>query len=41
MKDGGNHIIIVHVFQKKTQKTPNQVSELANERMKEVIRRLK
>lgn len=37
----GNHIIIVHVFQKKTQKTPKQVLELAHERMKEVIRRLK
>ncbi|ENZ0270182.1 type II toxin-antitoxin system RelE/ParE family toxin [Morganella morganii] len=41
MKDEGNHIIIVHVFQKKTQKTPKQVLELAHERMKEMIRRLK
>lgn len=37
----GDHIIVVHVFHKKTQKTPKQVLELAEERMKEVKRRLK
>ncbi|WP_257280776.1 type II toxin-antitoxin system RelE/ParE family toxin [Endozoicomonas sp. ISHI1] len=32
----GNHVVILHVFQKKTQKTPKKDLDLGYQRMKEV-----
>lgn len=37
----GKQFYVVHILQKKTQKTPKQALELANQRMKEIKRRLK
>ena len=37
--DGPNLVVLAHAFQKKTQKTPKQAIEIAEERKKEYFRR--
>ena len=37
--DGQNLVVLAHAFQKKTQKTPKQAIEIAEERKKEYFRR--